>query len=286
MASPLSSSSDYNIARKLQEKYLANFKKHREEERLSELAARNLEIDIQREAMKSSEQLALQLDQEYKKEERKRNTELELDPDVLTQAMLDSPVIIPRYPRGRERPTRPVESYDHDTFLVLQAMSEESPINWNASVYHTSPQRLSYAAASPISFSTLSSPPARSYSTRSRRHRSSPLPTRAVRRRAGGAEVDVDRMSYEELQRLCERNGEVKDKAAAATAVSRLPTAEVRSPHERASEDNCCSICLEPFKKKQVVKTLPCFHRFHVKEIDKWLKQNNSCPICKQPIDA
>lgn len=289
---PPSNSSDYSVARKLQEEYLAKFEKQRENERLSEAAARKLENDLRKEreqAAKLSEQLAKQLDQEYRQEEWKHNMELELGPNVLAQAVLDAP---PRARRSRVQ-NRPLV-VDSPDFRMLRALDEESPINWNTAFQNRhsplrfssssssssfpSPLRLSHTPSSPVSFAPLP----RSY--RTRRQRTSPLPARATRRRS--LEVDVDRMSYEELQRLCERNGDVKDKAASSSAVSRLPTAEIKSPQEKESEDDCCSICLEPFKKKQIVKTLPCFHRFHVKEIDKWLKQNNSCPICKQQIDS
>jgi len=110
----------------------------------------------------------------------------------------------------------------------------------------------------------------------------SPLPRRGRR-----AALDVDNMTYEELQLLCERNGNVKDKAAAAEVVARLPTASFEEKKsEQDDEANSCSICLMPFKKRQVIKTLPCFHKFHAKEIDKWLATNNSCPICKSAVDG
>lgn len=33
------------------------------------------------------------------------------------------------------------------------------------------------------------------------------------------------------------------------------------------------------------VRVLPCFHRFHVDEIDDWLDRNTSCPLCHLDIN-
>merc|ERR1711933_158301 len=46
-----------------------------------------------------------------------------------------------------------------------------------------------------------------------------------------------------------------------------------------------CSICQEKFKIGDKVKTLPCFHFFHVQEIDRWLKTSRVCPVCRHSID-
>lgn len=45
-----------------------------------------------------------------------------------------------------------------------------------------------------------------------------------------------------------------------------------------------CSICLAEFENDDEVTSLPCFHWFHKPEIDQWLAENNSCPICKNVV--
>ena len=45
-------------------------------------------------------------------------------------------------------------------------------------------------------------------------------------------------------------------------------------------EDDDCSICKEPMRKKKV-KYLKCTHRFHVRCTNDWLKESNTCPICR-----
>jgi hypothetical protein len=45
-----------------------------------------------------------------------------------------------------------------------------------------------------------------------------------------------------------------------------------------------CSICLEHFRREEMVRTLPCFHSYHANCIDPWLRSNSTCPICKHDI--
>lgn len=45
-----------------------------------------------------------------------------------------------------------------------------------------------------------------------------------------------------------------------------------------------CTICLEHYQVGDMIRTLPCFHSFHVDCIDPWLRQKATCPICKHRI--
>lgn len=46
--------------------------------------------------------------------------------------------------------------------------------------------------------------------------------------------------------------------------------------------DEDCLICLEKYREKELYRELPkCKHYFHKKCIDKWLKSNAVCPICR-----
>lgn len=42
-----------------------------------------------------------------------------------------------------------------------------------------------------------------------------------------------------------------------------------------------CSICLEKFKKKEKKIIIKCSHEFHKNCIKEWLKNNNTCPLCR-----
>jgi hypothetical protein len=41
---------------------------------------------------------------------------------------------------------------------------------------------------------------------------------------------------------------------------------------------------MEDFEEGDELRTLPCFHLFHAKCVDQWLKQNSICPICRHKI--
>ena len=47
-----------------------------------------------------------------------------------------------------------------------------------------------------------------------------------------------------------------------------------------------CSICHEDYKIKEFKRELNCKHYFHKKCIDKWLKNNLSCPVCRHLIGS
>ncbi|KAI4333115.1 hypothetical protein L6164_017960 [Bauhinia variegata] len=42
-----------------------------------------------------------------------------------------------------------------------------------------------------------------------------------------------------------------------------------------------CSICLEDFKVGSQVTRMPCLHLYHRNCIVDWLRQTNSCPLCR-----
>ncbi|KAK6912117.1 Zinc finger, RING-type [Dillenia turbinata] len=55
---------------------------------------------------------------------------------------------------------------------------------------------------------------------------------------------------------------------------------------ERAvsGEDAVCCICLSDYADNDELRELPCSHFFHVECVDKWLKINAQCPLCKYEI--
>ncbi|KAF9916288.1 hypothetical protein BX616_004125 [Lobosporangium transversale] len=56
-------------------------------------------------------------------------------------------------------------------------------------------------------------------------------------------------------------------------------------PFANANAQTMCSICLGDYEVGDQVRTLPCYHRYHVACIDPWLLQVASlCPICKQDL--
>ncbi|KAK9052785.1 hypothetical protein SSX86_029415 [Deinandra increscens subsp. villosa] len=56
--------------------------------------------------------------------------------------------------------------------------------------------------------------------------------------------------------------------------------------HERvvSGEDAVCCICLAKYANNDELRELPCTHFFHKDCVDKWLKINASCPLCKSEV--
>jgi hypothetical protein len=101
--------------------------------------------------------------------------------------------------------------------------------------------------------------------------------------------MNVDQMSYNDLLAFEERQGNVKSSGASDGMIASLPSTVVPSSlaSDRKSSspsDPDCAICLCAFEHGDEILTLPCFHRFHKKEISDWLKINNTCPICKHSL--
>jgi len=103
--------------------------------------------------------------------------------------------------------------------------------------------------------------------------------------------------SYEALLELGERIGNARESGATNSEIEALPThvfteQKPRSPPpaaaaaatpETGSDDaeKECAICKEEFKTGDMLKLLPCCHRFHAACIDQWLRQKRLCPICR-----
>ena len=50
------------------------------------------------------------------------------------------------------------------------------------------------------------------------------------------------------------------------------------------NDDVSCRICLLEYEEGDVLRLLPCFHKYHKDCVDKWFKMGDKCPICKTSI--
>ena len=64
------------------------------------------------------------------------------------------------------------------------------------------------------------------------------------------------------------------------TILKFLPVWEVRE-NKRHDNNNNCVVCLCEFQIGDIISALPCCHVFHTECIEKWLKNELSCPVCK-----
>ncbi|KAF4340321.1 RING finger [Fusarium beomiforme] len=46
-----------------------------------------------------------------------------------------------------------------------------------------------------------------------------------------------------------------------------------------------CTICIDEMKEGDMATFLPCHHWFHEECVTLWLKEHNTCPICRTPIE-
>ena len=64
--------------------------------------------------------------------------------------------------------------------------------------------------------------------------------------------------------------------------VNKIPIIKIRSNDNLLLDE--CPICLERYNKNDKIINLKCRHTFHQECIIKWLKNNNSCPQCRENI--
>ncbi|XVE52133.1 hypothetical protein DITRI_Ditri02bG0097700 [Diplodiscus trichospermus] len=77
------------------------------------------------------------------------------------------------------------------------------------------------------------------------------------------------------------RNANGQDNSGGEGGVLAAGTAQERVI---SGEDAVCCICLAKYADNDELRELPCIHVFHVKCVDKWLKMNASCPLCKSDV--
>ncbi|EFJ18697.1 hypothetical protein SELMODRAFT_112292 [Selaginella moellendorffii] len=75
---------------------------------------------------------------------------------------------------------------------------------------------------------------------------------------------------------------EKADKAPSLGGIMALVgSSDPSSERGLSSEDAECCICLSPYDDGVELRELPCNHHFHCSCIDKWLRINATCPLCK-----
>ena len=91
---------------------------------------------------------------------------------------------------------------------------------------------------------------------------------------------NIDNMTYEELLDLENKFGYVKKGISLRKKLGLKK--EIYSSKKFNYKE--CVICKEILKEKEIIRVLNCFHIFHINCIDKWFKDNKTCPICKKEV--
>ncbi|KAK7891290.1 hypothetical protein WMY93_023253 [Mugilogobius chulae] len=84
---------------------------------------------------------------------------------------------------------------------------------------------------------------------------------------------------YEALLAFEERQGAVVSRKLSRREIQRFPTKTFKT--SSAAGNTQCQICFCDYTNGEKLRMLPCFHDYHVKCIDRWLKDNTTCPICR-----
>ncbi|NXT71980.1 RNF6 ligase, partial [Chaetops frenatus] len=63
-----------------------------------------------------------------------------------------------------------------------------------------------------------------------------------------------------------------------------LSTRSYGDIHTENEWSKTCSVCINEYATGNKLKQLPCMHEFHIHCIDRWLSENSTCPVCRQPV--
>lgn len=89
---------------------------------------------------------------------------------------------------------------------------------------------------------------------------------------------DFNENDYEMLLALDENNHQ--HGGSSARQINNLPQSTVQNE----SLQEACAVCLETPTVGDIIRHLPCLHKFHKDCIDPWLIRKTSCPVCKCSI--
>ncbi|NXL86414.1 RNF6 ligase, partial [Alectura lathami] len=66
--------------------------------------------------------------------------------------------------------------------------------------------------------------------------------------------------------------------------IDNLSTRNYGDIHTEEELSKTCSVCINEYVTGNKLRQLPCMHEFHIHCIDRWLSENSTCPICRQPV--
>lgn len=108
-------------------------------------------------------------------------------------------------------------------------------------------------------------------------------PAAAVRGDAVYTQEALDRIITQLMDASPQTNAAPPASQAAIDSLQRKRVDdEMLGPEGKAE----CTICIDEIKRGEEVVILPCKHWYHGECVVLWLKEHNTCPICRMPIEA
>ncbi|KAI5081734.1 hypothetical protein GOP47_0001477 [Adiantum capillus-veneris] len=109
----------------------------------------------------------------------------------------------------------------------------------------------------------------------------------AVAEQEGASEEDLNLLPKYKFRRLGGHPKAGPDMASpSGGTMSIIGTMPPGATAERVlpTEDSECCICLSTYEDGIELRELPCGHHFHCACVDRWLRMNSTCPLCKYNI--
>ncbi|CAK7353476.1 unnamed protein product [Dovyalis caffra] len=97
----------------------------------------------------------------------------------------------------------------------------------------------------------------------------------------GATPESIDALPIYKFKLIKNRNGE---DSSSGTGDGGIVAAGTEKERVISGEDAVCCICLAKYANNDELRELPCSHFFHKECVDKWLKINASCPLCKSEV--
>ena len=109
-----------------------------------------------------------------------------------------------------------------------------------------------------------------------------------------GEDIDPDAMTYDELLELGAQMGDVAQERwqqRAAGVIKEIPIVVWEAANAKALNERCgagtgamCVVCQCDYEENDTLKILRCGHCFHGDCVDRWLKDNKQCCMCKASV--
>eukprot|EP00794_Sanderia_malayensis_P005334 gene5334-6003_t len=97
----------------------------------------------------------------------------------------------------------------------------------------------------------------------------------------GTVELDQDEAN---LDWTAAENQSAEPRGLTKLEVEQLPSYIYKGDTKNSSENTRCVVCICDFESEEMLRILPCSHEFHCRCVDKWLKSNPTCPICRAVV--